>query len=481
MNGKTTPSGYYEVVQVLEGITWQKRRHAEQLFAAHYMQEGIALSGTYAEKRALGVLAFRALSPVEQAVWYKRVLALEPQQRTKGRPRAELMPDDDGQGETVPSCKKRKQAGAEEEDADLRAVGLLLTWNGSWADESAEVLCAVREAESLEQQAERLNTCSSLKAVFEQFWAEMCERGRALGFQYASAAMEQSTHAERQSPGVRVHLHAFLNFPTAMRPRRCADLAGRFVFQGKAPSHVQFCRPSNVRGGRERAVFQGHYYLQAPKIGSIYRVTNFLKNQDFAVQGGWIMGLWKTRKMTHEATVNELIESRDRTAAFVQEVHEVQRLEDARSAEQLTKQSLNTMQLRPFKAATPEETTWLEQYTLPARGGARLRRYKLLIYDGPSRTGKSELAVSWFGESRTLVLNCQGVRSPCLHSFNPSKHLAVLFDEASWDLVWSNRQFIAGGGAPCPFRTKPVQRTRVLGEPLGCATNYLFQRLLAGV
>ena len=70
----------------------------------------------------------------------------------------------------------------------------------------------------------------------------------------------------------------------------------------------------------------------------------------------------------------------------------------------------------------------------PRKGAARFcppacLRYKMLVLYGPSRTGKTRLARSLFGDDRTLVVDVQHAEHPDLRAYRRHTHKAVLLDE----------------------------------------------------
>ena len=70
-------------------------------------------------------------------------------------------------------------------------------------------------------------------------------------------------------------------------------------------------------------------------------------------------------------------------------------------------------------------------------------RYMMLMLWGPSRTGKSRLARSLFGEEKTLVIDVQNGAHPDLKSFDRDKHAALLLDEvASPQFVVDNKKLL---------------------------------------
>jgi len=112
--------------------------------------------------------------------------------------------------------------------------------------------------------------------------------------------------------------------------------------------------------------------------------------------------------------------------------------------------------LREFLPPVALELQWLAQYApvqsnhagaIPKMSAPTARRFKTLVYDGPSRTGKSERALSWFTEEKTLKLKCQNVLSPNLHEFLTGKYSAILCEECTWQLLWNNKQLFQA--APC--------------------------------
>lgn len=87
---------------------------------------------------------------------------------------------------------------------------------------------------------------------------------------------------------------------------------------------------------------------------------------------------------------------------------------------------------------------WLGQYIDTS---AALYRHKSLLIRGKSRSGKTQKACSIFGFSASLVVNCQGIGSnlPSLTHLDRSVHKAIIFDEANYEQVVSNKQFFQAG------------------------------------
>ena len=67
-------------------------------------------------------------------------------------------------------------------------------------------------------------------------------------------------------------------------------------------------------------------------------------------------------------------------------------------------------------------------------------RRKFLVLDGKSRLGKTAYCMDLFGKSATLEVNCMGESHPDLRAFRHTTHRCVLFDEASPEMVLTNRK-----------------------------------------
>ena len=75
-------------------------------------------------------------------------------------------------------------------------------------------------------------------------------------------------------------------------------------------------------------------------------------------------------------------------------------------------------------------------------------RYKLFVLDGESRTGKSSWAFWIFGDPKQVFyVNCAHCSEPDLRKFDRDVHKAILFDEATPQMVLNQRLLFQG--PPC--------------------------------
>ena len=94
----------------------------------------------------------------------------------------------------------------------------------------------------------------------------------------------------------------------------------------------------------------------------------------------------------------------------------------AHAEEKLEARKRITKKAKPFKPLSDKIQKWRAQCTVDEE------RYNMLVLFGRSRTGKSRLGRSLFGENTTLVVDVQHAQHPDLRAHSREKHNAVLFD-----------------------------------------------------
>lgn len=99
-----------------------------------------------------------------------------------------------------------------------------------------------------------------------------------------------------------------------------------------------------------------------------------------------------------------------------------------------------------FKRFIPIQR-WMSFYKSKHWGTAS--RFRFLVLVGPSRMGKTNLALSLFGIHYTYVSNCQGVKEPYLIGYSKRTHKAILMDECKPEVVLSNKQLFQANADGC--------------------------------
>ena len=103
---------------------------------------------------------------------------------------------------------------------------------------------------------------------------------------------------------------------------------GFWTFMGAQP-HVQ---PVLGKGRYlTRALDAGHYYCQAPKIGSVHVATNYVAYRDFTVELQTILNLWRRHKVENSVKKSELMTARGRgTRNYLTEIQHHEAWQQAR-------------------------------------------------------------------------------------------------------------------------------------------------------
>ena len=117
----------------------------------------------------------------------------------------------------------------------------------------------------------------------------------------------------------------------------------------------------------------------------------------------------------------------DHNLKAVETLKQYRRVKDI-SAQRLRMEHLIRETQRPFRKIKEVEE-WDAQYL------ELQDRYKFLVLDGKSRTGKSRFAASRTSPEKFLNVDCSSATEPDLRVFDREKHDVVLFDEATPGLV----------------------------------------------
>ena len=336
-------------------------------------------------------------------------------------------------------------------------LGALLTYNDDYHTN-------LRIVESIiEQHRGDLNAAALAmrdERAVQDLWLELTTHAAAVHKEHNylswSAAMELSPNAEHVG---RIHMHVYFALSGKFTGGiSFAEVMTHWAFRGRSPSHVSASSRPPGRRTLTQVQSQAHYYCQAPKIGQIFSGGSVRPFEDFMISSKMVLELWKQKKITTELAMAEILKTRDSVPRWLQELSKTHDREAESSNKKLVVSALTSMELCRFKQATVSEMAFLRQFGhLPLRSvpageeesprfeGPQLRRYAFMVYDGKSRTGKTERAAAWWLEKNTLVVNAQNTNTPSLRDYDPSKHLAIVYDEGSWALPSSQRMLFQSG------------------------------------
>lgn len=357
------------------------------------------------------------------------------------------------------------------DDADFHSYayspGKLFTWNSDWLLDNERYTSLVRAHTGLPHILVKL--VAEIPAVIELF--DEC-RNRVIDTvekfkcRQWSVCLEMSLQSEDVG---RVHVHAFIERDCRADKAwaKWQSLEQHMLIRNQKPSHGSCCAVRNRGKGRTRALTEGHYYCQAPKLGHVLHASSVPKFEKTFPDSRMVTTLWRTRKMTTENAKAEVLRTRDRAPPVLQMLDTTMALEYAAQLEADARWAETAWDKSPFLDPSQPELDWARQYAVVAarpsmansraagvytnsdlESSAGLRRFKFLVYDGPSRMGKTELAMSWFGHEHTLVCNAQDCATPNLRPMQTGQFSAILFDEGTWELAYNNKTLMQASTRP---------------------------------
>lgn len=170
-------------------------------------------------------------------------------------------------------------------------------------------------------------------------------------------------------------------------------------------------------------------------------------HQDFTVPLKTVHEMWAKGKMSDDAAKQEILASKSVGAERMLRVLNFHQAEEKKAKlEKLALRTLEQIQERQHKfRSDPIIDEWLKQFAQVHKSPCH--RYVSLLLRGESQTGKTAMAVSLFGSSRTLVVNCQGCSPnlPSILEFDRDEHSAIVWDEIDEKQVLNNKLVFQAG------------------------------------
>ena len=274
----------------------------------------------------------------------------------------------------------------------------------------------------------------------------------------------RSTHTLEESlesalPG-RVHFHWKVDLAEAIDHRTtCA-----FAFHGVRPdARTTFGTDAEhgARGANQRAASnRGHFYVWAPKIGTLSVGTNWHPFADYRVNGRWAEDLWGDHKLDHDTyeglslRIRRGHATRKRDLDLVRSEEKAARV-DQRIAEVDAALNQKKAPFRVFEKVTAWEDSFLNLDF----------RWKILVLCADSASGKSTYAESLF--DRPYVITVEDASHLDLKEFDGEKFDGIVLDNVnSWDQIRSWRAILQARNA----KSKGGQS----GTNMYAYTQYLF-------
>ena len=384
---------------------------------------------SYDEKRKAARKAWGKLSKPAREEYLKEVFSTSSQEK-----------------EDVPPHLAAALKAAEE----LRSVCFILTWTVSEQHVRSfrnilELFQQIRAANDIQDNVKLSSLCSDLakteiaKKDWQSFQEFVLPKIKACKAEEFSLSMEASLGTERQASW---HFHCVISSaPNTYGPKGISVFPEQWKWLERKP-HIQRC-VMNMSRGQRKLVTRSHAYLQIKKVGKLACVTNLRKGHDFVCEVGWVLQWWQLRKITTADAEMEVVENRHGVESGLKQLrcwqNEIHNVTVSRELAQI--RDLFSEGLKKFKTFDAVEN-FKAQFSTSNWGV--MKRFKFLVLVGPSRMGKTCLAMSIF-PNKTFYTNCQGAVQPNLSGFERTRFDGIVCDEIEPQLVVQNKALFQSG------------------------------------
>ena len=271
------------------------------------------------------------------------------------------------------------------------------------------------------------------------------ERARLLGVRHGTSTLEASLRSDTEG---RVHFHWKVNLEGALDQTNTDG----FDFLGVRPDARATTVPTDSFRKKARganfleASNRAHFYVWAPKEGTLRGDTNYAPFQDYRVLGKWLDDLWTDGKLSNKTYEALSLQVRVGHAGRMRDVQAVAAREKEGKVDQtLAKADAELAKLRaPFRVFS-EVRAWEDSFlNLDFR-------WKLLVLVADSASGKSSFAESLF--EQPFILTVEAAEHLDLKAFDRDVHDGLVLDNVNswgqllrWRAVLQARNAKSSGG-----------------------------------
>ena len=277
---------------------------------------------------------------------------------------------------------------------------------------------------------EALRRSQSVQKLVEdckKFIHELTQRLQVSRFAWALEVCPRTYATEGK---VRAHLHVAL----------CRYPEFRVQLQHFAFGHLMpmcsRCNPAQ-RDKRSSGAASILFYCQIDKIGQLHNGGSHEPFHDYHINPEWITNLLQAGNITESSARQMYVQGCKNVVHHLQNLERVvaERRQVALQERMALVQTSCAARMQAFK-----DVPLVRERFLPHFQSIK-PRYPFLVLEGPSRTGKTSYAKHITGDpAEVFEVNCASCPEPDLRDFDSNMHKAVLFDEASPELVLTQRR-----------------------------------------
>jgi hypothetical protein len=237
----------------------------------------------------------------------------------------------------------------------------------------------------------------------------------------------------------RPHLHLMLQF------REKVDYSSkRFSFldilPNARPTWMDYCQQSRGTKNVQKCLDRGFFYVFANKIGTCTDASGTLcvhgnygpcwtdNKYRYEASGDWVETLWRRYQLVYNQAREYVVRCRDNVPARLRNLDEAfqreeELLDTAELQENRERIHSNPELYKPFKTFAVAQA-WLRSLQIDSL------RYAILLIGGQSRSGKTELAKSWFRNPCTMSVGDLVTVFPAkMRKYNRRFHDGIVLDD----------------------------------------------------
>lgn len=334
------------------------------------------------------------------------------------------------------------------EQRGLKQKSILMTYQGEWGIVDLPIDKSV-SIEGITTQLQQSSTVADLKIEAVQMLENLRATRKIKNF---ACSLELCTKTWTEKGVVRIHLHVWI-----VKGQGHLAVLG-LLFRGSMPflnsEAVQFCGGANGRGSRSQvASLAGHFYVTVEKIGMVWSTSTIKSHEHYCVKDYWVTTLLTTGKISREVARKNYLMCITRAEFNVKQMDYVHKQQLDMELERDRIENLRAIMATQTRfKVIPDVVEWSRQYD-------QLRsRYKFLILDGKSGTGKTRFCYNLAGEP-TAVCYCDcSSGMPDLRHFCRKQHSVLLLDEIGADSVIQIKKVMQAGIDVCSLGSSPTQQ-----------------------
>lgn len=358
-------------------------------------------------------------------------------------------------------------------------TGVMLTINGQWGVVDAMPFREEPHA-ALGDDDENLKALAAWvegTAQFTNVWSALDSAVRAFLERYTltdgSWNVEICRKTLLNSGVVRLHCHVFLSWHPG-RYQIDEHFLTFFKVLGSKPHVVPSTAVNKRKNTIEAIRGEGHFYIMGKKRGFVKGSSTLQPFTDYCIRPQQIQRMFVAGHYSADQACDHFLsaglnaEFNVRNVLFIAQKREEMKL-DAMVLE--AQRKLRRIQ-KPPRQVEFITKNWVPQYE------EFLHRYRFLVLDGPSRTGKTTWSRAQAEVGEVYEVNCAGQNQMNMRGFVNGKHKVVVADEATpWLVLCEKKLFqaqcskVAMGQSPTMKDVYEVFTHRV--KFIVCSNNWM--------